>query len=121
MAHTKTFHDDPDKFDPAIKATQLIRARYGLDKLKKDPRTLLEYCIEITKLADTGKLTQKEAAYLIAGTMFYESVDSNIDILAVILDAGDLELPDRFIDGDPQARWDRLKLWLQEELDKQRP
>lgn len=118
MAYTKTYHDDPNKFDQAIKATQLIRARYGLDKLKKDPRTVLEYCIEITKLADTGKLTQKEAAYLIAGTMFYESVDSNIDILAVILDAGDLELPDRFIDGDPQARWDRLKLWLQEEISK---
>ncbi|MEI6170109.1 MAG: hypothetical protein WCP56_03910 [Candidatus Saccharibacteria bacterium] len=121
MTQPKTFHDDPNKFDQAIKATVRIRARYGLDKLKKDPKTVLEYCIEITKLADTGKLTQKEAAYLIAGTMFYESVDSNIDILAVILDAGDLELPDRFIDGDPQARWDRLKLWLQEELDKQTP
>jgi hypothetical protein len=118
MTQPKTFHDDPNKFDQAIKATVRIRARYGLDKLKKDPKTVLEYCIEMTKLADTGKLTQKEAAYLIAGTMFYESVDSNIDILAVILDAGDLELPDRFIDGDPQARWDRLKLWLQEEMTK---
>ena len=106
---------DTTNYNNAIKSTEALRESYG-GELKNDAVKVLDYYGELIKLADTNKLTQREACYLIADTMWYTVVDKNPGLEAIAGDAGELELPDEHIDGDRAERWARLKTWIQEEI-----
>lgn len=106
---------DTTNYNNAIKSTEALRESYG-GELKNDAVKVLDYYGELIKLADTNKLTQREACYLIADTMWHTVVDKNPGLEAIAGDAGELELPDEHIDGDRAERWARLKTWIQEEI-----
>ncbi len=105
-------------FERVSRGTAVIRSRYGLDTLNSDVKSVLNYCREIINLEEEGYLNQKEAAYIIVDTMNYDSVDANIDILSLILEAGTLELPDNIIGGDVAKMWANFKHDLVEESEK---
>ena len=106
---------DTTNYNDAIKSTEALRESFGAE-LKNDAIKVLDYYGELIKLADTNKLTQREACYLIADTMWYTVVDKNPGLEAIAGDAGELELPDEHVDGDRAERWARLKTWIQEEI-----
>ena len=49
--------------------------------------------------------------------MWYPAVDKNPGLEAITGDAGELELPNGHISGDPAERYKRLSVWIQEEID----
>ena len=102
-------------YNDAIKSTEALRESFGAE-LKNDAIKVLDYFTKLIELADTNKLTQREACYLIADTMWYTVVDKNPGLEAIVGDAGELELPDEHVDGDRAERWARLKTWIQEEI-----
>ena len=107
-----------EKYNQVLKDTEPIRERYTEKKLTGDPKVVLEYYTELIKLANEGKLTRHEAAFLIANTMWYKSVDTNPGIESISLDAGELELPERFEGDELEYRWQRLNTWIEEEKEK---
>ena len=106
--------NDTTNYNNAIKSTEALRESFGAE-LKNDAIKVLDYYSELLNLADINKLTQREACYLIADTMWYTVVDKNPGLEAIAGDAGELELPDEHVDGDRAERWARLKTWVQEE------
>ncbi len=110
--------EDSNKFSSAIKQTEKLRSDFGMENLKNNEATILQYYSKLISMADNKELKNNEAAFLIADTMWYPVVDKNPDLEAIAADAGELELPDSIIDGDPKERWERLKSWILEEKDK---
>ena len=110
--------EDSNKFSSAIKQTEKLRSDLGMEKIKNDEAATLEYYSKLINMAENKELKNNEAAFLIADTMWYPVVDKNPGLGAIAADAGELELPDSIIDGDPKERWERLKSWMQEEKDK---
>ena len=106
---------DTTNYNNASKSTEALRESFG-SELKNDALKVLDYFTKLIELADTNKLTQREACYLIAGTMWYTVVDKNPGLEAIAADAGELELPDEHIDGNRAERLARLKTWVQEEI-----
>ena len=104
-------------FNAAIIKTQDLRDKYGKTELQNDALKVLHYYKDLIALADTGLISSKDAAYLIADTMWYPVVDENPYIDAITGDAGELELPNKHIHGDPAERYKRLSSWIQEEID----
>ncbi len=92
-------------FKQAIEKTRHLRAP---DVQNVNRVALLNYYQNLFKLNQQGEIDKKETAYLIADTMFYEVVDKNQDLLEFTLDAGEQELPDKHISGDPNKRWQEL-------------
>ena len=111
--------EDSNKFQNAIKLTEKLRSDLGMENLKNNEATILKYYSKLISMADNKELKNNEAAFLIADTMWYPVVDKNPDLEAIAADAGELELPDNAIDGDPKERWERLKSWIEEEKKKQ--
>ncbi len=110
--------EDSNKFQSTIKQTEKIRNDLGMENIKNDEATILKYYSKLISMADNKELKNNEAAFLIADTMWYPVVDKTPELEAIAADAGELELPDSIIDGDPKERWKRLKSWIQEEKDK---
>lgn len=75
----------------------------------------LDYVVGIIEAKKRGEVSREEAAYAIADTMFLPGVDSNDGLEAIALLAGELELPDGQISGDPEQKWSQLEAWVQEE------
>lgn len=98
-----TTYEDPSTFNKAIDSTESLRSKFI--NLQNNSSEVIEYWKDIIDLAN---LTRREKAFLIAGTMFYEVVDKNHNLLELALDAGELELPDEHIYGDPEKRWEKL-------------
>ncbi|HMS91875.1 MAG TPA: hypothetical protein PJ993_00810 [Candidatus Saccharibacteria bacterium] len=107
-----------EDFQGAIERSRIVRDRFSETQLAEDPSSVLEYYTELINLADKGTITRQEAAFLIADTMWYKSVDTNPGIESISLDAGELELPDRFEDDELDYRWQRLNTWIEEEKEK---
>ncbi len=111
--------EDSNKFRSAIKLTEKLRSDLGMENIKNDKAIILEYYSKLISMADNKEFKNNEAAFLIADTMWYPVVDKTPSIEAIAADAGELELPDSIIDGDPKERWERLKSWIEEEKNKQ--
>jgi len=107
-----------EDFQGAIEKTKSVRDSFTESQLTEDPKSVLEYYAELIDLADKGTITRQEAAYLIADTMWYKSVDSNPDIESIAFDAGELELPEKNVSGNLDERWKRLVVWVNEERAK---
>jgi len=88
---------DSTNYNKATKSTEALRESFG-SELKNDAIKVLDYYNELIKLADTNKLTQREACYLIADTMWYAAVDKTPGLEAIAGDAGELELPDEHVE-----------------------
>ena len=101
--------NDEVNFERVSRGTAVIRSRYGLDTLNSDVKAVLNYCREIIDLEEEGYLNRIEAAYLIVDTIRYDSVDADIEIESLILEAGTLELPDHIIGGDVPKQWAKFK------------
>lgn len=73
------------------------------------PKDLKEYCLSQIELVESGKVSRQQACYEIAGLMFRSEVDRHEQMEDVCLVAGELELPDRHVDGDIPERWKEFK------------
>lgn len=105
---------DKQEFKLLLEKTKPLRQSFGDDLMLNSDKTL-QYFSKLIELADTGKIDQRGACYLIADTMWYPSIDKNPGLEAIVGDAGELELPDEHIDGDRTQRWERLKTWIHDE------
>ena len=99
-------------FNKALKASEEIRSRYPREMLNEDPLNVLMYYRELIQMAEEGKLTRKQACFLIADTMSLNSVRFYKPTESIAIDAGCQELPDRQILGNPQERWLLLAMWV---------
>lgn len=108
---------EDNDFDSANEKTQALRDKYGRAELPNDALKVLHYYQDLIALAQDGPITSKDAAYLIADTMWYPAVDKHPGLEAITGDAGELELPNGHISGDPAGRYKRLSVWIQEEID----
>jgi hypothetical protein len=99
-------------FNKALEASKEIRERYPKYIIQDNAALVLEYYQAIIDLSDNGGLTRKQACFLIADTMWYNCVRSNHELESVAIDAGHQELPDRHVTGDPNDRWELLKIWV---------
>lgn len=106
---------DKQEFKLLLEKTKPLRQSFGDDLMLNSDKTL-QYFSKLIELADTGKIDQRGACYLIADTMWYPSIDKNPCLEAIAADAGSLELPDKLIDGSREERWVRIKSWVQEEI-----
>ncbi len=111
-----SIHDSPEKLEIATKAGLAIRSHYGNDRLNSEPLAVFEYCMEVITLADDGKLTKEAAASLVADSMWYDSIHFSPSIRAIVDGAEELELPARYIEGNPLERWDNLKVNIKAEI-----
>lgn len=99
-------------FNKALEASKAIREIYPKYIIQDSPKLVLEYYQALIKLCDQGGLTRKQACFLIADTMWYNCVRTNHELESVAIDAGHQELPDRHVTGDPNDRWELLKIWI---------
>jgi hypothetical protein len=103
-------------YNKALEAAKDIRERYPKYEIQDTPALVLEYYWELISFHDTGGITRKQASFLIADTMWYNCVRTNYVLESIAIEAGCLELPDRQVQGDPDARWEFLRIWIYEEL-----
>jgi hypothetical protein len=75
----------------AIRLTQSIRDRYELNDLTNNPGTLISYYAEIVNAQRKSIITEREAAFLIADTVYYKVVSVNSDVEVVVVVASEIE------------------------------
>ena len=101
-------------FNKALEASKDIRARYPKYEIQDTPALVLEYFWELIKFHESGGITRKQVCFLVADTMWYNCVHTDYELESITIEAGCLELPDRQVQGDPDARWEFLKIWVYE-------
>lgn len=97
-----------------------LRDQFIALKPTDKPAGFIDYCQQVIKLAEGGTLSHREAGYAIADLMFDKTVSSEPGLEAITLLAGNIELPDDVISGDPDKEWDKLKKWVDEARKKYR-
>lgn len=71
------------------------------------PRMFAAYCQKIVTSKNKGEVSLRDAAYAIAGAMMIRELDSPLFEELTEL-AGELELPEEHVDGNPEDRWVEL-------------
>lgn len=76
--------------------------------IKSDKQQLFaSYCRKVIAAKGAGTMPLRDAAYSIAATMFIKELDEPLFEELVAL-AGELELPEKFVNGDPEKKWQKL-------------
>jgi hypothetical protein len=78
-------------FNRAIKLSQPLRDSFNKDSLYNDPATLISYYKGLVDLALQQIISELEASFLIADTIWYKAVSYNYDIESVVILASGLD------------------------------
>jgi hypothetical protein len=101
-------------YQKALKSVRHLQEEYKRTDRSMKPSAFIDYCENIFTLVDLGRIDRREAGYVIADMRFDDAVSSNSDLEAIALQAGNLELPDDTISGEPTEEWDKLRQWVEE-------
>ena len=79
---------------------------------EKDMEHKLEFineCKELVSKVEKAEISIEDACYAIAGKMADDAFRNDLELIGVMEEAGELELPPHQVSGDRDARWEALK------------
>lgn len=69
----------------------------------------IKLCKELFAKVERNKMSIEDACYEIAGRMADDDLRNDMELIGIMEEAGELELPPYHVSGDRDARWEALK------------
>lgn len=104
--HKPMTYNDNYTYEASHALDQELQAVMSAQTTEK-PAAFIKLCHAALDAKKSGGMPPRDAAYVIARTMFIRELENDL-FEAITSLAGQLELPDEFIDGDIHAKWDEL-------------